>query len=70
VIGRDAVDWENTAAQLGRVSKEFFEQKCAKINAILRRELGLLAALPHRPPRPALAQCHGLDIAPDKILIE
>ena len=72
VIGRDAVDWEKTEAQLREgFPKEFFEQKCAKINAILRRELGLLAP-PYLIARHGQRShsCHGLDIAPDKILID
>ena len=72
VVGRDAVDWENTAEQLREgFPKEFFEQKCAKINAALRRELGLLAGpylITRHGQRPRT--CHGIDIAPEAIRID
>ena len=45
-VGIDAVDYENTAEMLtkeGGFSKEFFEQKRAKINRLLKNTLGLAA---------------------------
>jgi len=46
LVGIDAVDYEKTAEMLakeGGFSKEFFEQKCAKINRLLKNGLGLMA---------------------------
>jgi CRISPR-associated protein (TIGR02584 family) len=46
VIGRDAADYETSEDLFAReqgVSKEFFEQKCAKINKALKAELALSA---------------------------
>ena len=69
LITRDAVDWENAAAQLREgFPKEFFEQKCAKINRLIKAALGLNAApylitrQGHRP-----LSCHGLTLAPENI---
>jgi CRISPR-associated protein (TIGR02584 family) len=44
IISIDAVDWENAANLLSDgFPKEFFEQKCAKVNAQLKKTLGLSA---------------------------
>lgn len=44
LISRDAADWEIAAEQLkDGFPKEFFEQKCAKINRHLKTALGLAA---------------------------
>lgn len=44
IISRDAVDWEKAANLLSEgFSKEFFEQKCAKVNAHIKKALGLSA---------------------------
>ena len=46
VVGIDAVDCEKAAEMLKKesgFSKEFFEQKCAKLNRALRNSLGLAA---------------------------
>lgn len=45
IISIDAVDWEKTANLLKEgFPKEFFEQKCAKVNGELKKILGLGAA--------------------------
>ncbi len=45
IVSRDAADWETAASLLADgFTKEFFEQKCAKTNAALKRALGLNAA--------------------------
>lgn len=48
-IGSDAVDYEITAKMLSDegISKEFFEQKCAKVNRHLKHSLGPSAAAPY-----------------------
>ncbi len=44
IVSRDAADWEAAAALLtDGFTKEFFEQKCTKTNAALKRALGLNA---------------------------
>lgn len=44
IISRDAVDWEKTANLLSDgFPKEFFEQKCTKVNSLLKKSLGLSA---------------------------
>lgn len=45
IVGDDAVDYEKTAKTLNTegFSKEFFEQKCAKVNSQLKAALGLAA---------------------------
>jgi CRISPR-associated protein (TIGR02584 family) len=44
IVSRDAVDWEKAANLLGDgFPKEFFEQKCAKVNAHIKKALGLSA---------------------------
>lgn len=72
LVGRDAADLENTALLLREgFPKEFFEQKCARINAALGRELGLHAGpylIARHGQRPRTR--HGLDIAPENIRIE
>ena len=73
-MGIDAVDYENTAEMLKKengFSKEFFEQKCAKLNRILKNTLGLvatpylIASIGQRP-----LTRHGLRLQPDEIIWE
>lgn len=72
IVSRDAVDWEKAANLLSDgFPKEFFEQKCTKVNAQLKKTLGLSAT-------PYLISRHGerpltryqLTIAPENILWE
>jgi CRISPR-associated protein (TIGR02584 family) len=74
LVGIDAVDYENTAEMLKKengFSKEFFEQKCAKLNRILKNNLGLvatpylIASIGQRP-----LTRHGLRLQPDEIIWE
>ena len=45
IVSRDAADWESAEKLLADgFSKEFFEQKCAKTNAVIKRTLGINAA--------------------------
>jgi hypothetical protein len=72
LISRDAVAWENAAALLkDGFPKEFFEQKCAKINARLRKTLGLSATpyLITRQGQRPLSR-HGLTLAAENIECE
>ena len=65
LVTRDAVDWEKAAEQLKEgFPKEFFEQKCAKINQRIKAALGLNAApylITRHGQRPR--SCHGLALA-------
>lgn len=69
LVTRDAADWEAAAEQLKEgFPKEFFEQKCAKINHRIKSALGLNAApylitrQGHRP-----LSCHGLTLLAERI---
>lgn len=70
-VGIDAVDYEKTAKMLAEdgFSKEFFEQKCAKVNRQLKTALGL-AATPYlivpNGQRPLTR--YGLTLQPEQIL--
>lgn len=72
LISRDAADWEVAASLLNEgFSKEFFEQKCAKVNASLKKTLGL-AATPYlitRQGKRPLSR-HGLTLDAKNILWE
>lgn len=47
IVSRDAVDWEKAADLLSDgIPKEFFEEKCAKVNASLKKAL-MLSATPY-----------------------
>lgn len=47
IITRDAVDWENTTKLLkDGFTKEFFEEKCSKVNRKIKTALGL-SAMPY-----------------------
>lgn len=72
ILSRDAVDWENTAGLLSEgIPKEFFEQKCAKVNSLLKKSLGLSAApylITRQGERPLSR--YSLTVGADKILFE
>ncbi|PKO88408.1 MAG: TIGR02584 family CRISPR-associated protein [Betaproteobacteria bacterium HGW-Betaproteobacteria-10] len=72
LISIDAVDWEKAANLLNDgFPKEFFEQKCTKVNAHLKKTLGLSATpylitrLGERP-----RSCHGLTLDAENIFWE
>ncbi|WP_303786934.1 CRISPR-associated ring nuclease Csm6 [Azovibrio restrictus] len=73
IVGHDSADLEQTAhlfAQEQGIPKEFFEQKCAKLNRALKTALGLAA-----PPYLITAQGrrpltrYGLTLSPEQIEI-
>ena len=74
LVGIDAVDYERTAEMLAKedgFSKEFFEQKCAKLNRALKDALGLAAApylIASIGQRPLTR--HGLRLQPDEVVWE
>jgi len=71
ITGEAAASFEKTSAILGRegFSKEFFEQKCAKVNHRLKAALGPIAATPYlitAQGRKPLTR-YGLTLAPEQI---
>ncbi len=69
LISRDAVDWEKAANSLNDgFPKEFFEQKCTKVNDRLKKGLGLSATpylITRQGERPL--SCHGLSMDAENI---
>lgn len=71
IVGTDAADYETTATLLAKdgFTKEFFEQKCSKINAHLKKRLGL-AARPYliEPEGQRPLTRYALQLKPEQII--
>lgn len=72
IITQDAVDWEKAAKLLkDGFTKEFFEEKCSKVNREIKKALGLNATpylITHEGKRPHT--CYRLALNADEIVLE